>query len=141
MKAFLLSIATPFKEMWKTSEGLSLKGVRPDKLYYVMAYSFELMLYAVRGRFVPTGTLLFGISDFMVMYIGHILFSLIIMLLWSDRFRHLIFISIGVLIIGFIPLLFLPAGYPKLVFGIIAWTGLGGCVTSARCGYVIKDGI
>ena len=135
MKEILHGMATPFAEMWQKSEDLNLKGVRPARLLYVLAYSFELMLYAMRGRFIPTGALLFGISDFMVMYIGHILFSLVIMLLWSKKFKHLIHISIAVLIVGFFPVLFLPDGYPKLFFGVIAWAGLGGCVTSARCGF------
>ena len=135
MEDLLHGMTATFKEMWKKSEGLNLKGVRPAKLFYVLAYSFELMLYAVRGRFIPTGAMLFGISDFMVMYIDHILFSLVIMLLWSKKFKHLIHISIAVLIVGFFPLLFLPNEYPKLIFGVVAWAGLGGCVTSARCGF------
>ena len=134
MRELLQNFIPAFKEMWNKREGLSLAGTRPRKLYYVLAYSFELILYAARSAFIPTGALLFGISDFMVMYIGHIVFSLVVMLLWSARFKKLIHISIAVLVVGFVPMMLFADGYAKLFFGVIAWTGLGGCVTSARCG-------
>jgi DNA-binding CsgD family transcriptional regulator len=125
--------------MWGKSEGLSLKNIRPAKLVYVLAYSFELIFYAFHTTFLSVDTKLFGLSPSMLMYIGHILMSLIIMLLWSKRFKHLIYISIATTVLGFLAFMFIPGGIPKLLCAVLTMAGLGGCVTSARCGFAFAS--
>jgi hypothetical protein len=100
----------------------------------MLAYPLELILFAC-GEYRPVNTTLFGFSGWTYMYIGHILFSLAVMLLWSKKFKILIGISITVMAAGFIPALVLPDGYLRLAFAIVAYAGLGGAVTSARCGF------
>ena len=135
MKGVLHGIATSFTQLWQKSEGLSLRDARPARLFYVLAYSFELLFYAYYTTFLPTNTKLFGVGASMLMYIGHILMSLVIMLLWSAKFKRLINISVAVTLFGFAAGFFLPDGMPKLLFAVITMAGLGGCVTSARCGF------
>jgi DNA-binding CsgD family transcriptional regulator len=106
-----------------------------EPLRIFLAYAFELMLYAARGEFIPVDAELLGFGSFTWMYLAHILASLAVMLLWSNRFKHLVHISVAVMVVGFLPFLFLPDGYLRLVFAIVAYAGLGGAVTSARCGY------
>jgi DNA-binding CsgD family transcriptional regulator len=57
------------------------------------------------------------------------------MLLWSERFRHLIYVSLTVVVLGFVLFYVAPGGVPKLLCSVIMMSGLGGCVTSARCGF------
>lgn len=119
----------------RNSSSISLKSVRVSMLCYVLAYTFELMLFATRGHYIPVKASLFGIPGKTVIYVAHMLGSLIIMLLWSEKFKHLVRISIATMLIGFIPMILLPEGNLQLLFGVIAMAGLGGAVTSARCGY------
>jgi DNA-binding CsgD family transcriptional regulator len=121
--------------MWREREGVSLASVRPAKLCYVLAYAFELVFYAFHSTFLHTDSKLFGMGSSMLMYIGHILMSLVIMLLWSSKFKHLIYTSVAVTLLGFSAFLVLPDGIPKLLCAVLVMAGLGGCVTSARCGF------
>lgn len=110
-------------------------GLRPGRAPYYLAYAFELMAYAVWETFLyPEGTVL-GLPAKMVIYVGHMAGSLAVMLLWSERFRPLIYVSAAVMAGGFVPFLLLPGSPLRLVFGFAAMAGLGGCVTCARCGY------
>jgi DNA-binding CsgD family transcriptional regulator len=134
-KGFVRSIGILFAGMWQGTEGLSLRNVRLSRLIYVLAYSFELIFYAFHKTFLKVDFSLFGIGSNMLMYIGHILMSLIIMLLWSKRFKHLVYISIVTTALGFAAFQFSPGGLPKLLCAVLTMAGLGGCVTSARCGF------
>ncbi len=127
--------SAPFSKLWGKREGLNLKSIRPARLKYVLAYTFELLFYAYHSVWLESGATLFGISQSMLMYIGHIAMSLVIMLLWSAKFRRLIHISLAVTLAGFAAFLFVPTGIPKLVCAVLTMAGLGGCVTSARCGF------
>ena len=135
MNTHLQRLRASLRGMWRRGDGISLSDLRRNRLFYILAYTFELVLYAARQRFLPLPFGLFGLSGSTALYIPHILASLAVMLLWSNRFRPLIRISVGVMLAGFIPFIFLPNGYLRLVFGMIAYAGLGGAVTSARCGY------
>ena len=128
-------INLPFLELKQRTYGIHLTDIRSDRLIYALAYAFELILYSTRELFLPMQVALFGLPGNTVVYIGHMFGSLLIMLLWSERFRHLIRISVAVTLAGFVPLLFLPEGIARLLFGLLAMTGLGGAVTCARCGF------
>jgi len=121
--------------LWKKGDGIAISDIRPGRLVYALAYAFELILYSVREVFFQIDTPLFGLPGNMAVYIGHMLGSLVIMLLWSEHFRHLIWVSVGVMLAGFAPLLLQPAGTTRLICGVVAMAGLGGAVTCARCGY------
>ena len=135
MSKFLHSMGTSLAGMWRGREGLSLKSIRWNRSFYVMAYVFELLFYSYHKTFLYTDTELFGVSPYMLMYIGHLLMSLVIMLLWSARFKRLIHISIAATLFGFLTFMLLPEGILKLLCAVMTMTGLGGCVTSARCGF------
>jgi DNA-binding CsgD family transcriptional regulator len=130
-----LKVNNWFKSIAFSSESMSLKNVRLSRFCYFMAYSFELILYSLRGHFMPLGTGYFGISGSVFVTVAYGLASLIVMLLWTPKFKPLVRISVLVTAIGFVPFAFMPAGNLRLIFAIIAYIGLGGCVTSARCGY------
>lgn len=132
-------INMPFLELKQREAGVHLADIRPDRLIYALAYTFELILYSTRELFLPMQATLFGLPGNTVVYIGHMFGSLIVMLLWSERFRHLIRISVAVMLAGFLPLLFLPEGIVRLLFGLLAMTGLGGAVTCARCGFAFAS--
>lgn len=134
MKLFLKNFKRSLAEMWYKSDGVSIHAVRRQRLIYAFAYAFELMLFAC-SQFMSAGDKLFGISGHTVVYVAHIVASLVIMLLWSDKFKHLIRLSVVVMLVGFAGFVFLPNGIPHLIFGILAMAGLGGAVTSARCGF------
>lgn len=135
MVGFFGKIGASFTGMWHISEGLNMKSIRPAKLYYALAYVFELIFYTYHKTFLHVDSKLFGIDADMLMYIGHILMSLIIMLLWSNKFRPLIYISVVITVAGFLAFFFVSGGIPKLLCAVLAMTGLGGCVTAARCGF------
>ena len=118
-----------------SGENMSLKNVRLSRFCYFMAYTFELILYSLRGHFMPIGVTYFGVSGTNFVLLAYGLASLVIMLLWNDRFRPLIRISVAVTVIGFVPFAFMPVGNLRFVFAVIAFLGLGGAVTSARCGF------
>lgn len=134
MKLLFHNIWRSFIEMWHKRSGISLDAVRPDKLIYSLAYAFELMLFACT-QLMPTRATLFGLSGYTVLFISHILISLVVMLLWSDKFKPLIYISAAVMLFGFAGFIFIPDGLLRLIFGIFAMSGLGGAVTCARCGF------
>ncbi len=114
---------------------LNINKIRPNKIIYVIAYVFELMFYATKGHFIIIRTGLFGLRGKTIIYAAHMIGSLIVMLLWSNKFKHLIKISVAAMLFGFIPAIFVNEGYLKLIFGIIGMSGLGGAVTACRCGY------
>ncbi|MCR4563906.1 MAG: hypothetical protein K5755_04660, partial [Clostridiales bacterium] len=116
-------------------ENISLKSVRLSKFCYFMAYAFELVLYSLRGHFMPMGVSVAGVSGSIVTTAFYGLASLVVMLLWSEKFKPLIRISVIISLIGFVPFALLPVGNIRFVFAIIAFIGLGGAVTSARCGF------
>lgn len=124
-----------FTVLNKKTNGISLNSIRISKYAYFMAYAFELMLFKTRGHFFPVEVPFFKISGYTAVLAVHGIASLIVMLLWSNRFKKLIYVSVTVMVAGFIPFLFLPYGTPRLIFAMIAYAGLGGCVTAARCGY------
>lgn len=104
-----------------------------------MAYAIELILFAVRGQFLPVGMKVFGINGWTVIHVAHMVASLVVMLLWSERFKPLLRGSALVMLLGFIPYIFLPVGIPRFIFGLIGYMGLGGVVTGARCGYAFAS--
>jgi DNA-binding CsgD family transcriptional regulator len=128
-------ISAAFAGMRRRGENLNFKGVRWRRCHYYLAYAFELLLYSAVQLYMPVNTQLFGLDSFTLMQAGHMLASLTVMLLWSKRFKPLIYVSIGMLAAGFVPYLFLPQGVPKLIFAVVALSGLGGAVTCTRCGY------
>lgn len=115
--------------------GLHLSDIRPSRLVYFLAYSLELMLFAARGQFLTMGASLFGIGGWTVANVFHMAASLVFMLLWKEKFKGLLRTSVAIMVVGFIPFLFMPLGVPRLIFGIIFYIGLGGAVTGARCGF------
>ncbi len=117
------------------TEGLHLSDIRSSKLIYFLAYALELMLFAARGQFLSIGAGLFGISGWTIAHTAHMIASLVFILLWSCRFKKLIYVSVGLMIVGFLPFLFLPVGVPRTLFAVLFYIGLGGAVTSARCGF------
>ena len=121
--------------MWHKREGINLKSIRLSRLCYILAYTFELILYCVRGHFMPVGVDFHGVRGALIMTAFHGLTSLVVMLLWSKRFKPLVWVSVIVMILGFVPYILLPESSYRLLFGILAYSGLGGAVTSARCGY------
>ncbi len=135
MKNYAEDIKKYFSGIMKQSDGISIKAVRMSKFVYFAAYAFELMLFNARGLFLPFGVSLFGVGGGTVAQVFHGIASLLYMLLWKDDFRIHIKTAVVIMIAGFVPFVFLPYGYLKLVFGIIFYIGLGGAVTSARCGY------
>lgn len=124
-----------FTVLNEKTNGISLNSIRISRYAYFMAYAFELMLFKFRGHFFPVEVPFFKISGYTAVLAVHGIASLIIMLLWSKRFKKLIYISVIITVVGFVPFSFLPYGMPRLIFAMIAYAGLGGCVTAARCGY------
>lgn len=134
MKPLLHNIKRYFVEMWHKRSGISLAAVRPNRLIYTLAYTFELILFAC-WQFIETDATLFGIPSRMTLIVAHFIVSLVVMLLWSDKFKPLIYISVAVMLVGFLGFVLIPGGSLQLIFGILAMGGLGGAVTSARCGF------
>ena len=119
----------------KFHETIRISDVRPSRYVYYMAYVLELIFYAVRGNFLPIGVKVFGLSGGTIVKVGHMVASLVVMLLWTKKFKPLLRTSVIVMLVGFVPFLFLPVGIPRFIFGLIGNVGLGGVVTGARCGY------
>lgn len=119
-------------------DGVSFCDIRPNRLIYFLAYALELTLFSSRGFIISLGQSqysIFGVGGWTVVYALHMIASLIFMLLWSKKFKPLVNISVIIMLLGYIPLIFLPDGTLRLIFAIIGYIGLGGAVTSARCGY------
>lgn len=117
------------------SEGIKFSDIRPSKIVYFMAYAFELMLFNARGQFLTMGASIGGVSGWTIASAVHAIASLVFMILWSKKFKNLIYVSIAIMVAGFLPFIFLPLGITRLIFGIVFYIGLGGAVTAARCGY------
>ena len=135
MSNYLSKIGKIFSTEAGRGGGINIKKIRPRMLIYSLAYTFELMLYAVWESFLVVDVKVLGLPGKTVIYVGHMIGSLIVMLLWSERFRRLIRISVAVMGVGFVPFVLVQDGTLRLAFGIIAMAGLGGAVTCARCGY------
>lgn len=136
MQTVLQSIRVSIPKAWRRDGGIRLNGIRPQKAAYFLAYAIELMLYAVRQGFLPVQATLFGLPGKTVVYIAHMLASLLVILLWSERFRPLLRVSVAVMAAGFLLFVFVPQGSGlHLLSGAIAMAGLGGAVTCARCGF------
>ncbi len=117
------------------TEYLHISDIRPTRLVYCLAYTFELILFTARGQFLSIGADIFGIRGWTAAHTAHMIASLVFMLLWSAKFKKLIYISIGLMIAGFLPFIFFPMGLPRALFAVLFYIGLGGAVTSARCGF------
>lgn len=117
------------------AEGMRLSDIRPSRAVYFLAYALELTLFAARGQFLPIGAELLGVNGWTVAHAMHMLASLVFMLLWSERFKKLLYISAALTVAGFLPFLFLPAGTLRALFAVLFYIGLGGAVTGARCGF------
>ncbi len=135
MSSYLGRINESFFSMWKTREGISFRKVRLSRLCYMLAYSIELILYSVRNHFMPIDREFCGLPGRFIVLAVYGISSLVIMLLWSRRFKHLVWISVLVMIAGFVPFILLPDSDFRLLYSVTAYAGLGGAVTSARCGY------
>lgn len=119
----------------RQSDRISLKDVRLSKCVYFSAYALELMLFSARGLFLPMGGSLGPVSGWTIAQICHGIASLVFMLLWKDNFKVHIRVAVAIMVFGFVPFAFLPYGYARLAFGVVFYIGLGGAVTSARCGF------
>ncbi len=136
MSEIVSGFKSALSHMNQKGEALSFSDIRWNKSIYFLAYAFELIFFSVRGQFLPVGVSIFGISGWTITHAVHMAASLVIMLLWSYKFKHLIKISVAAMLIGFIPYIFLPYGtITRFIFGVIGYAGLGGVVTGARCGY------
>ncbi len=131
----LAALKNSFSGMLNQNDGISFKDIRPSKFVYFAAYALELMLFNSRGLFLPFGIDVAGIDGWTIAQVFHGVASLIFMLLWKDNFKIHIKAAVALMIIGFVPFVFLPYGYARLICGIVFYIGLGGAVTSARCGF------
>ncbi len=135
MKSLASSLKSTFKQFAGESEGISFKDIRPSRIIYVLAYALELIFYSARGNFLPLNVTVFGLNGWTVVQVAHGVASLVVMLLWTVKFKPLIYVSVAVFIAGFLPYVFLPDGIARLACCIVAYIGLGGAVTGCRCGY------
>ena len=124
-----------FEGMMENDKGKPVSGIRPERCIYVFAYVLELVFFSVRGLFLPVGYDVFGIKGWTVLYAVHMLASLAVMLIWTEKFRALLRTSALVMLLGFVPYIFLPQGRTRFLCGLLGYAGLGGAVTGARCGY------
>ncbi len=122
-------------QLKKRDDDLRFGNIRPERLKYALAYVFELLLFSTRGHFLATEVTFLGMRGNIWLMVAHGAASLVVMLLWTERFRPLVRVCVAVCAAGFLPFVFLPVGLPRLLCGVIAYAGLGGAVTSARCGY------
>lgn len=134
-----LNLVSTFSALKQKTNGIKLSSVRSSRLVYFLAYAIELILFATRGQFMPIGASLFGFSGWTIANVAHMIASLVFMLLWSDKFKKLIYVSIAIMIVGFVPFVFVPKGYLSLGFAVLFYIGLGGAVTSCRCGYAFAS--
>lgn len=135
MEGYFGKIGSSFLSMWHSREGINLKSIRLSRMCYMLAYTFELILFLVRGHFMPVGADVCGVSGGTIIVAVHGITSVVVMLLWSKRFKPLVWASVSVMVLGFVPYILLPESDLRLVFAIVAYAGLGGAVTSARCGF------
>ncbi len=137
MRGFFGRTKTSLAQLWQNGGGLNLSSVRPAKWPYILAYSFKDILYQFCQYFNThtSNTGFFGLSALTCIFVGHMALSLIIMLLWSKKFKPLLYISVAIMTAGLLPMLLVPDGPVRLVFGIIAMAGVGGAVTCIRCGF------
>lgn len=131
----IYDLKSTFSQLWQRTDGIRLTDIRPSRPVYFLAYALELILFTTRGQFLPIGANPFGISGWTIAHGAHMAASLVFMLLWSNRFKKLIYISVGLMLAGFIPFIFLPMGYERMGFAVLFYIGLGGAVTSCRCGF------
>ncbi len=123
------------QQMFQSGERIRFSDIRWSKAVYFLAYTLELVFYAARSQFLPFGGRIFGIGAWTVVQPLHMVASLVVMLLWSDKFQKLLRGSAVLMLLGFVPYVFLPRGMGRVMFGAIGYIGLGGVVTGARCGY------
>lgn len=124
-----------FSAIWRRNDGIRISAIRKDRLQYMMAYLFELVLYTTLLQYLPLEQPVFGMLLGNVAFVFHMAGSLIIMLLWNERFKKYIYISLAVCALGLVPCLVLPFGDLRIICIIVAFTGLGGVVTCTRCGF------
>ena len=122
-------------EKKENGKGKLASGIRSERCIYVFAYVLELVFFSVRGLFLPVGYDVFGIKGWTVIYAVHMIASLAVMLVWTEKFKTLLRTSALVMLFGLVPYVFLPQGRLRFIFGMIGYAGLGGVVTGARCGY------
>ncbi len=123
------------QQMFRGGERIRFSDVRWSKAVYFWAYALELVFFSVRSQFLPFGGRILGIGAWTIVQPLHMVASLVVMLLWSDQFRRLLRGSAVIMLLGFVPYVFLPRGMGRVIFGAIGYIGLGGVVTGARCGY------
>ncbi len=123
------------RQMFHSAERIRFSDIRWTKAVYFLAYALELVFFSARGQFLPFGGRIFGISAWNIIQPLHMVASLVVMLLWSDHFQKLLRGSAAIMLLGFVPYVFLPAGMGRVMFGAVGYIGLGGVVTGARCGY------
>lgn len=124
-----------FSAIWRRNDGIRISAIRKDRLPYMLAYLFELLLYTVLLQYLPIERPLWGFYSANVAFVFHMAGSLVIMLLWNERFKKLIYISLALCFAGLVPCLFLPEGTAWLVCLLVMYTALGGVVTCTRCGF------
>lgn len=135
MAEILNKIREPLPSSLCKKGGISLSNVRSTRFIYFMAYAFELSFFCARGQFLSIGTDFFGVSGWTIVKAVHGIASLVFMLLWSKRFKKLVNIAVIIMVVGYIPFLLLPVGTLRTVFALLLYIGLGGAVTSCRCGF------
>ncbi len=129
------NIRATLSQLFRSEERIHFSDIRWSKAVYFLAYALELVFFSARSQFLPFGGRIFGIGAWTVIQPLHMVASLVVMLLWSDRFQKLLRGSAGLMLLGFVPYVFLPRGIGRVIFGAIGYIGLGGVVTGARCGY------
>ena len=122
-----------------SSEGIHIADIRLSRCVYYMAYAIELIFFSVRGLCLPVGVKVFGINGWTIIQLVHMIASLVVMLLWSEKFKPLLRGSAVIMLAGLVPYVFMPVGYLRFLFGLIGYAGLGGVVTGARCGYAFAS--
>ncbi len=135
MKSYIENTKKYFSDIRLKGDTISLKDIRMSKFIYFAAYALELMLFNARNMSFQIGIDVGNVSGWTIAQIFHGIASLVFMLLWKENFKGLVKTSVIIMVASFVPYLFLPVGYVRFVFGIIFYIGLGGAVTSARCGY------
>ncbi len=123
------------RQMFHGGERIRFTDIRWSKSVYFLAYALELVFFSARSQFLPFGGRIFGIGAWTVIQPLHMVASLVVMLLWSEKFQKLLRGSAVLMLLGFVPYVFLPRGMGRVIFGAIGYIGLGGVVTGARCGY------
>jgi DNA-binding CsgD family transcriptional regulator len=137
MPSYIKKLLSAMRDLWNTQEILKFSNIRVGYLHYLFAFPFALIFVNIQDCLLASNMYVFGLPAITVTFISFAVGATVMFILYNPKNIHIVSKTSSIMtLIGFIPWLFLPDGYPSFICAVVFMAGVGGCVANSDLSFM-----